>query len=260
MRIVKEADERRNDILDAAEMLFTSKGYAKTTIIHILEEVGIAKGTFYYYFKSKEEVMDAIIERIIEHDIQEARRITQDHTLNPIQKFCLIIMSQQPQKGDNKDKMIEEFHRPSNGEMHQKSIVQSVTALSPILAQVIQEGNDQGIFKASYPQETVEVLLSSGQVLFDSALFKRTPEETEYKIRAFISIMEVILGAEKGSFDSMGNILGSDNERFDSMGSVPGSDQGRFDSTGSVPEAENNRFKSNCALKNDGEGWAGDAK
>ena len=53
-RIVKEADERRNEILDAAETLFTEKGYSKTTIIDILNQVGIAKGTFYYYFKSKE--------------------------------------------------------------------------------------------------------------------------------------------------------------------------------------------------------------
>ena len=74
-RIVKEADERRNEILDAAETLFTEKGYSKTTIIDILNQVGIAKGTFYYYFKSKEEVMDAIIERFIEQDVQKARLI-----------------------------------------------------------------------------------------------------------------------------------------------------------------------------------------
>ena len=61
-RIVKEADERRNEILDAAETLL-QKRVLKTTIIDILNQVGIAKGTFYYYFKSKEEVMDAIIER-----------------------------------------------------------------------------------------------------------------------------------------------------------------------------------------------------
>ena len=52
-RIIKEADERRNEILDAAETLITEKGYSKTTIIDILNQVGIAKGTFYYYFKSK---------------------------------------------------------------------------------------------------------------------------------------------------------------------------------------------------------------
>ena len=69
MRIVKEAEERRNEILDAAERLFSGKGYNHTTINHILDEVQIAKGTFYYYFKSKEEVMDAIIDRVNSRDV-----------------------------------------------------------------------------------------------------------------------------------------------------------------------------------------------
>lgn len=58
MRFSKKPDERKNEILDAAEMLFGTKGYSKTTNNDILNEVGIAKGTFYYYFQSKEEVMD----------------------------------------------------------------------------------------------------------------------------------------------------------------------------------------------------------
>ena len=64
MRISKEYDERKNEILDTAERLFHTKGYEKTTINDILKEVNIAKGTFYYYFKSKEEVMDALIEMV----------------------------------------------------------------------------------------------------------------------------------------------------------------------------------------------------
>ncbi len=58
-RIVKEADERRNEILDAAETLFTEKGYSKTTIIDILNQVGIAKGTFYYYFNNSDYLKKA---------------------------------------------------------------------------------------------------------------------------------------------------------------------------------------------------------
>lgn len=45
-RIIKEADERRNEILDAAETLITEKGYSKTTIIDILNQVGIARVLF----------------------------------------------------------------------------------------------------------------------------------------------------------------------------------------------------------------------
>lgn len=130
-RIVKEADEQRNEILDAAETLITEKGYSKTTIIDILNQVGIAKGTFYYYFKSKEEVMDAIIERFIEQDVQKARLIAMDKSISPVRKICRIIAAGQPRTDGPKDRMIEEFHLPANALMHEKSIVRSILALSP---------------------------------------------------------------------------------------------------------------------------------
>ncbi len=207
MRIIKEAEERRNEILDAAEKLFSFKGYDKTTVIDILEEVGIAKGTFYYHFKSKEDVMDAIIARIIEHDVQTAKRISLDPELTPVQKICRILTAQQPKSGDSKEKMIEQLHCPNNAEMHQKSIVQSILALSPILAEVVRQGIGENLFETGYPQETIEILIASGQIQYDPAVFQWTPEEQEKKIKAFISSAEILLGAEKGSFECMDDIL-----------------------------------------------------
>ena len=64
MRVVKEAKERRNEILDVAERLFATKGFDNTSTNDILDEVGIARGTLYYHFKSKEDILDAMIERI----------------------------------------------------------------------------------------------------------------------------------------------------------------------------------------------------
>ncbi|MCH5250603.1 MAG: helix-turn-helix transcriptional regulator, partial [Lachnospiraceae bacterium] len=54
----ESAEERKKEILDIAEELFTTKGYDKTSTTDILERVGIARGTMYYHFKSKEEILD----------------------------------------------------------------------------------------------------------------------------------------------------------------------------------------------------------
>ena len=64
MRIVKDAKERRNEILDVAERLFCEKGFDNTSTNDILAEIGIARGTLYYHFKSKEDILDAMIERL----------------------------------------------------------------------------------------------------------------------------------------------------------------------------------------------------
>ena len=58
MRIIKKPAERKAEILDAAEALFATKGYVKTSVADLLDAVGIAKGTFYFHCKSTEEVID----------------------------------------------------------------------------------------------------------------------------------------------------------------------------------------------------------
>ncbi|MGR5994513.1 TetR/AcrR family transcriptional regulator [Bacillus cereus] len=207
MRIVKEYEERRKEILETAERLFLTKGYTKTTVNDILKEIGIAKGTFYHYFKSKEEVMDEIIMRIIKEDVTKAKRIVSNPDIPVLDKLFKILMEQSPKSGDVKEKMIEQFHQPNNAEMHQKSLVQSIIHLSPVLTEVLEQGIEEGIFSTPYPQETIELLLSSAQVIFDDGLFQWKPEEMMRRAKAYIKMMEVSVGAKEGSFDYMTEVL-----------------------------------------------------
>ena len=207
MRIVKEYEERRKEILETAERLFVTKGYTKTTVNDILKEIGIAKGTFYHYFKSKEEVMDEIIMRIIKEDFATAKVIVSNPNIPVLEKLFRVLMEQSPKSGDVKDKMIEQFHQPNNAEMHQKSIVQSIIHLSPVLAEILEQGIDEGVFSTPYPQETIELLLSSAQVIFDDGLFQWKPEEMMRRAKAYIKMMEVSVGAKEGSFDYMMEVL-----------------------------------------------------
>ncbi|GBF76730.1 TetR family transcriptional regulator [Paenibacillus sp. 598K] len=215
MRTIKAPEERRQEILDRAEDLFTAKGYGKTTIIDILEAVGIAKGTFYYYFKSKEEVMDAIIMRIVEADAAAARRIAADPGIPVLGKLLQILMAQSAASGSNKERMIEQFHQLENAEMHQKSLVQSILHLGPVLGDVAEQGVREGLFRTEYPRETVELLLASAQVIFDEGLFRWQPEEAQRRAAAFVRMIEHALVAERGSFDFMLERLAGSSEETD---------------------------------------------
>src|SRR5690625_3673468 len=105
MRVTKKANERRDEILDVAENLFITKGYAHTTVEAIIQEIGIAKGTFYYYFSSKEDVMNAVVIRIVDRVVQDAMRIVKDTQLNAPEKLFHIIMEQTPQMSKKDDKI-----------------------------------------------------------------------------------------------------------------------------------------------------------
>lgn len=202
MRVIKKYDERRNEILDAAEKLFIGKGYVKTTIMDILQEVGIAKGTFYYYFKSKEEVMNAVAVRYIDMGTEAVKKIAEDKSFTALEKLT-ILLTRDVTKSENKDEMLKEFHQTGNAEMHQKSLLMSIERLTPLITDIIVQGIDEGVFDTPYPREIVECILISQNIIFDEGLFQWTPEEKILKAKALAYLMEKSLGAEKGSFDFM---------------------------------------------------------
>lgn len=86
MRIVKEAEERKNEILDVAERLFGTKGFDNTSTNDILNEIGIARGTLYYHFKSKEDILDAMIERMSRQLIKKAADIFNQKDIPVLQR------------------------------------------------------------------------------------------------------------------------------------------------------------------------------
>ena len=198
MRIVKEPEVRKNEILDVAEQLFTVKGYEAATVNDILSAVGIAKGTFYYYFKSKEDVLDALVERRISYGVEKAEEIIAS-PLPPLQKLLAIIMAQKPQGQIQKD-FNAVLHEADNSKMHQKSFTISILRLGPCLARAVKEGNESGVFNTPFPLESAEILLAAALLLFDDDFFHWTAEEMAAKTAAFLTAMERTLGAEAGSF------------------------------------------------------------
>src|SRR5699024_5628957 len=164
MRVTKKANERRDEMLDVAGNLFITKGDAHTTVEAIIQEIGIAKGTSYYSFSSTEDVMNAAVIRIVDRVGRYALRIVKDTQLTAPEKLFHIIRGQTPQISEKED-MIEELHQVDNAQIHQKSLVESITRLTPVFTRVIEQGVEEGYFHTSYPKETTEFLLVSSQFL-----------------------------------------------------------------------------------------------
>ena len=61
----EEAQETRNAILDAAEVVFQKQGVSRTSLAEIAAAAGVTRGAIYWHFKNKEDVFNAMIERIV---------------------------------------------------------------------------------------------------------------------------------------------------------------------------------------------------
>lgn len=197
MRVVKEAAERRNEILDVAEELFVTKGYDKTSTNDILERIGIARGTLYYHFKSKEDILNAMIERINEALIAKVRVIASDTKIPVIDRIVMTIAGLNVESDIGKE-IIDQVHKPQNALMHQKMQKNLVEGVAPILAGLLEEGNAQGVFHVKYPAQTVEMFIIYSVTVFDDD-YDVQGEGSENRIKAFLYNMEQLLGAEEGS-------------------------------------------------------------
>jgi len=206
MRIIKEPEVRKKEILNAAEKFFADRGYEAATVNDILDAVKIAKGTFYYHFKSKEDVLDALIEKRISEGVAKAQEIAAS-SLPPVQKLLAIMMAQKPQNQIQED-FTAVLHEKDNAKMHQKSLTQYVLRLSPCLGKVVKEGIETGIFSTPFPHESAEILLSAALVLFDDDYFQWTKEEAAAKTAAFLTVIERTVGAEEGSFAEFARVFG----------------------------------------------------
>lgn len=199
MRVVKEAEERKEEILDAAEKLFATKGFDNTSTGDILDAVGIARGTLYYHFKSKEEILDSVIQRMTNRLMQDAREIVRKKELPVLERLTKAIMSLNVETKIGHEVM-EQVHRPQNALMHQKMQERLLTGINPILTELMAEGIEEGIFHTQYPESVVEMTMLYANTAFDELnMAELTPEQREKKIAGFIYNMERLMGTKEGS-------------------------------------------------------------
>ena len=200
----KEAEERKKEILDVAEELFTSKGYDSTSTTDILERVGIARGTLYYHFKSKEEILDALIDRIIQGMVSNIHSAISDKT-TVSQKLISFIGAMKVDSAIGRE-ITDYAHKPQNALMHQKIQNSLLTVLTPVAAEIIREGMKEGSFSTDYPEEAAEMLLIYSSVVFDD-MNEITEVEWERKAAGFVFNMERLLGIKQGSLSEIVNFI-----------------------------------------------------
>ena len=161
-RVVKKANVRRREIVETAQSLFYRKGYEQTSIQDIIDAVGIAKGTFYYYFHSKQELLDALVDRISVQIIQDLEPMMNDDRLSAIEKFNRLISDSTEMKFENRDVLksyLQVYYQEDNAIMRERMQMESTRQIAPLLAKIIHQGMAEGIFLITIPGICAEIIL-----------------------------------------------------------------------------------------------------
>ncbi|WP_425310365.1 TetR/AcrR family transcriptional regulator [Ammonicoccus fulvus] len=195
-RTTKPADERRDEILDAAQRLFVTKGFRATTIEDLLAAVGIAKGTLYYHFAGKDEILQALVMRTVRQVTARAEAVAASD-LNPLHKFIGVVATVSADA--EAAELAEEFHASGNDAFHLMSIIELICHLTPVLTRVVEEGVAAGVFTTGQPREDVEIILTGIGFLTDDGIFTGEQAEIPRRIRGLVDAGERLLGCPAGS-------------------------------------------------------------
>lgn len=219
-REVKKPEIRKNEILAIAQRFFFDKGFESTSIQDIIDELGIAKGTFYHYFNSKIDLLDQLINSITDEMYSVLSPIVKSN-MTAIDKFNTMFREGSAFKMSNPEVfiiMLKVLFTDENTILRTKIYRKMVEKLTPMYAEIIEQGNEEGVFHVSMsPEDIAELLLQVGANLNETIcrLMLRkdmTPKLLTDQIRTKITVyqdtMENILHTPHGSikFVQQGNL------------------------------------------------------
>jgi len=203
-------NERELELITAARRLFYTKGYERTSINDIINAVGVSKGAFYHYFDSKQGVLEAVVETLIDQTKALIQPIMSDPTLNAIEKFNRMVRVINDWKIEQRDEILTVLrilYTEENLRLLHHMRQRSARVIVPIFAQIITQGVEEGIFETAFVQESAELVVgisrTSGLMIIDMLL---NPEG--YKDRVTIAMrmsaagqvaIERMLNAPSGS-------------------------------------------------------------
>ncbi|TMC26747.1 MAG: TetR/AcrR family transcriptional regulator [Chloroflexi bacterium] len=201
---------RRDAFLDAAQRLVETKGYEAMSVQDVLDALDVSKGAFYHYFVSKQAVLEAVVERFADGGMAAIKPIIDDPALPALKKLERVFAGIAGWKAERKELVlgiIEVWNSDSNAIVREKVRRMTVRLMVPLLAAVVRQGVDEGVFRVASPDETAAVLVSlmlgfqeQATHLFIARQAGTTPfEVVERTIAGFTQAFERILGIPTGS-------------------------------------------------------------
>lgn len=189
-------------ILDALQQLLEEKNIQHISVSDIAARAGIGKGSIYYYYSSKDAIVDALIKRSYEKPLQTAKALATQTGISSFTRMAMLFQACQ----NSSAIFLRQKHKPTTSAqdlafLHQKYLNYVVSELKPVLTEIISQGISSGEIHFEHPAALAEIVLIVLAVKFDNSLIPSTPKEMADTLRGLIELLEKGTGVPTGTLE-----------------------------------------------------------
>lgn len=178
-------------ILDSLQKLLENRRLQTISVSEIAQTAGIGKGSIYYYFPSKDAILEALVERNYEKPLTTAKNLSGQTEIPPFTRMAMIFQacrnsSTEYLKSGGKN----EVGAPEKALLHQKYMNHLISEFKPVLAEIIQQGIDAGEIRFDRPEVLAEIVLIVLTVKMDNTIVPSSRESIEETIEGLVALLE----------------------------------------------------------------------
>jgi AcrR family transcriptional regulator len=201
---------RRDAFIDAAQRLMQFRGWEQTSVQDVLDELEASRGAFYHYFDSKQALLEAVIERMVEQALATVEPVVKDPGLGAIEKLQGVFSTIGRWKTDRKQlvlSLLTVWMSDDNAIVREKFRRTMVRRMEPTLAPIIRQGVEEGVFQTASPDQTAHVFVMlllglqdiATEVFLDRQAGRIELADVERTFASYAEAFERVLGAPAGS-------------------------------------------------------------
>jgi AcrR family transcriptional regulator len=164
------APQRRAELVAAARRLFASRGFANTTVSEIVQETGVAQGTFYWHFASKDEILRAVASDIVDENTQAMAKIMALPGAGPVERLCGLA-EVFANYVEQEQSFLARFHHPQNRELHDEVNQEAYGRMIPAIQAVLEQGVAEGVFDVTSTEAAAGFIIAASQVVTERGLY-----------------------------------------------------------------------------------------
>lgn len=194
-------------ILDALQTLLENRDIRTISVSEIAQTAGIGKGSIYYYYPSKDAILEALIRRNYEKPLAVAKSLAHQTEVSPFTRMAMIFQACRTSTAEYLRREIPDSLEPKERAfLHQKYIGHVIEELKPVLAEIIRQGIESGEISFDDPAALSEIVLIVLTVKLDNTLVPSSGEEISSTIRGLISLLEKGTGNPPGTLNFLMSI------------------------------------------------------